>query len=183
MVIAKNETAMTHLAKQFFDRTIDRKYEALVWGDFKEETGTITGNIGRNLKDRKIMDVFPDGETGKHAVTHYKVLERFNYVTLVECKLETGRTHQIRVHFKYIKHPLFSDGEYGGDKILKGTTFTRYKQFVQNCFEILPRQALHAKSLGFIHPHTGKKMFFESGLPKDMQEVIEKWRSYSGSQG
>ncbi|HKR03712.1 MAG TPA: RluA family pseudouridine synthase [Bacteroidia bacterium] len=182
IVVAKNETAMTHLAKQFFDRTIERKYVALVWGDFKEETGTITGNIGRNLRDRKIMDVFPDGENGKHAVTHYKVLERFNYVTVVECKLETGRTHQIRVHFKYIKHPLFNDNEYGGDKILKGTTFTRYKQFVQNCFELLPRQALHAKSLGFIHPHTGKKMFFESALPTDMDQVIEKWRNYSGSE-
>ncbi|MEO5569643.1 MAG: RluA family pseudouridine synthase [Bacteroidia bacterium] len=182
VVIGKNETAMSHLAKQFFDRTIDRKYVALVWGDFKEETGTITGNIGRNIKDRKIMDVFPEGETGKHAVTHYKVLEKFNYVTVVECKLETGRTHQIRVHFKYIKHPLFSDGEYGGDKVLKGTTFTKYKQFVQNCFEVLPRQALHAKSLGFIHPHTGKKMFFESDLPKDMEEVIEKWRSYTDRQ-
>jgi|SRR6185436_7523204 len=179
MVIAKNETAMTHLAKQFFDRSIDRKYVALVWGDFKDETGTITGNIGRNLKDRKIMDVFPDGENGKHAVTHYKVLERFNYVTIVECKLETGRTHQIRVHFKYIKHPLFNDHEYGGNKILKGTTFSKYKQFVQNCFELLPRQALHAKSLGFIHPATGKKMFFESRLPLDLEEVIEKWRRYT----
>jgi 23S rRNA pseudouridine1911/1915/1917 synthase len=181
MVVAKNETAMTHLAKQFFDRTIDRKYIALVWGDFKEDTGTITGNIGRNLKDRKIMDVFPDGENGKHAVTHYKVLERFNYVTIVECKLETGRTHQIRVHFKFIKHPLFNDNEYGGDKILKGTTFSKYKQFVQNCFELLPRQALHAKSLGFIHPATGKKMFFESGLPEDINAVIEKWRGYTDS--
>jgi 23S rRNA pseudouridine1911/1915/1917 synthase len=178
IVIAKNETAMTHLAKQFFDRTIERKYVALVWGDFEEGTGTITGNIGRNLRDRKIMDVFPGGEHGKHAVTHYKVLERFNYVTLVECKLETGRTHQIRVHFKYIKHPLFNDNEYGGDKILKGTTFSKYKQFVQNCFELLPRQALHAKSLGFIHPQTGKKMFFESALPADMEQVIEKWRNY-----
>lgn len=178
MVIAKNEAAMTHLAKQFFDRTIDRKYLAMVWGDFKEEKGTITGNIGRNLRDRKIMDVFPEGNHGKHAVTHYKVAERFNYVTLVECKLETGRTHQIRVHFKYIKHPLFNDAEYGGDKILKGTTFSKYKQFVQNCFELLPRQALHAKSLGFVHPVSGKKMFFESDMPEDMMAVIEKWRKY-----
>ncbi len=178
MVIAKNETAMTHLANQFYNRTIERKYTALVWGDFKEDNGTITGNIGRNMRDRKIMDVFPGGEQGKHAVTHYKVLERFNYVTLVECKLETGRTHQIRVHFKYIKHPLFNDNEYGGDKILKGTTFTKYKQFVQNCFEVLPRQALHARSLGFIHPVSGKKIFFESELPDDFKSVVEKWRNY-----
>jgi 23S rRNA pseudouridine1911/1915/1917 synthase len=182
MVIAKNETSMTHLAKQFFDRSIERKYIALVWGDFKENTGTITGNVGRNLRDRKIMDVFPDGDLGKHAITHYKIVERFNYVTVVECKLETGRTHQIRVHFKFIKHPLFNDNEYGGDKILKGTIFTKYKQFVENCFELLPRQALHAKSLGFIHPETGKKMFFESDLPTDMNQVIEKWRSYTGSE-
>jgi 23S rRNA pseudouridine1911/1915/1917 synthase len=178
MVIAKNETAMTHLAKQFFDHTIERKYFALVWGNFKTDNGTITGNIGRNLKDRKIMDVFPESDHGKHAVTHYKVTERFNYITAVECKLETGRTHQIRVHFKFIKHPLFNDAEYGGDKILKGTTFSKYKQFVQNCFELLPRQALHAKSLGFIHPGTGKKLFFESELPPDMQQTLEKWRAY-----
>lgn len=178
LVIGKNEAAMTHLAKQFFDHTIARTYLALVWGDFKEEEGTITGNIGRNLRDRKIMDVFPEGEQGKHAITHYKISERFNYVSLMECKLETGRTHQIRVHFKYIKHPLFNDAEYGGDKILKGTTFTKYKQFVENCFAICPRQALHAKSLGFIHPATGKKMFFDSELPDDMSSVIEKWRNY-----
>ena len=178
MVMGKNEAAMTHLANQFYERTIDRKYLALVWGDIKEEKGTITGNVGRNLRDRKIMDVFPEGDSGKHAVTHFKVMERFNYVTLVECKLETGRTHQIRVHFKYIRHPLFNDAEYGGDKILKGTTFSKYKQFVQNCFELLPRQALHAKSLGFIHPSTGKKIFFDSELPIDMKTVIEKWRKY-----
>lgn len=179
MVIAKNETSMTHLAKQFYDRTIERRYIALVWGNFEEEEGTITGNVGRNLKDRKVMDVFPEGDYGKHAVTHFKVVEKFNYVTVVECKLETGRTHQIRVHFKHIKHPLFGDAEYGGDKILKGTTFAKYKQFVQNCLELLPRQALHAKSLGFIHPSTGKKMFFESELPDDMMQVLERWRSYT----
>lgn len=179
MVIAKNETSMTHLAKQFYDRTIERRYLALVWGNFEEEEGTITGNVGRNLKDRKVMDVFPEGDYGKHAVTHFKVVEKFNYVTVVECKLETGRTHQIRVHFKHIKHPLFGDAEYGGDKILKGTTFAKYKQFVQNCLELLPRQALHAKSLGFIHPSTGKKMFFESELPDDMMQVLERWRSYT----
>lgn len=179
MVIAKSERAMNHLAKEFFDRTIDRKYVALVWGDFKEDSGTITGNVGRNLKDRKIMDVFPDGEHGKHAVTHYKVLERFGYVTLVECKLETGRTHQIRVHMKFIGHPLFNDDTYGGDKILKGTTFTKYRQFIENCFTLMPRQALHAKTLGFIHPTTGKKVFFDSELPNDFSAVLEKWRNYS----
>ena len=178
LVIAKTELAMTHLAKAFFDRTIDRKYIALVWGDFKEDEGTITGNVGRNIKDRKIMDVFPDGSHGKHAITHYKVLERFNYVTLVECKLETGRTHQIRVHMKYIGHPIFNDDSYGGDRILKGTTFTKYKQFIDNCFKILPRHALHAQTLGFTHPRTGEKMFFECPLPPDMAETLEKWRHY-----
>lgn len=182
MVIAKNETAMTHIAKQFYDRTIDRKYIALVWGSLKDDLGTITGNVGRCLRDRKIMDVFPDADYGKHAVTHYKVVERFKYVTLVECKLETGRTHQIRVHFKYMKHPLFSDAEYGGDKILKGTSTSKYKQFIENCFEILPRQALHAKSLGLIHPTTGKKIFFDSELPSDMSQIIDKWRNYSGQE-
>ncbi len=152
LVVAKNETAMTHLAAQFFNRTIERRYVALVWGDLKNDEGTITGNIGRNLSDRKIMDVFPDGSHGKHAVTHYKVLERFNYVTLVQCKLETGRTHQIRVHFQHIGSPLFNDAEYGGDRVLKGTTFTKYKSFVENCFDVIPRQALHARSLGLIHP-------------------------------
>jgi 23S rRNA pseudouridine1911/1915/1917 synthase len=178
LVIAKTEIAMAHLAKEFFERTIERTYLALVWGDFKEDEGTITGNIGRNLKDRKVMEVFPDGDYGKHAVTHYKVKERFGYVTLVECKLETGRTHQIRIHMKYAKHPLFNDAEYGGDKILKGTTFTRYRQFVQNCFEMIPRQALHALTLGFIHPTTQKKMFFESTLPPDFEGVLAKWRHY-----
>jgi 23S rRNA pseudouridine1911/1915/1917 synthase len=178
LVIAKTEKAMAQLAKEFFDRTIDRTYLALVWGDFKEDSGTITGNIGRNLKNRKVMDVFPDGSYGKHAVTHYKVMERFGYVTLVECKLETGRTHQIRVHMKHIGHPLFNDGEYGGDRILKGTTFTRYRQFIENCFELIPRQALHALTLGFIHPATHKKMFFESKLPQDFEAVLQKWRHY-----
>lgn len=178
ILIAKTELAQNRLAKQFFDHTIHRRYIALVWGDMEEEEGTITGHIGRNLTDRKTMYVFPDGEHGKHAVTHYKVVERLGYINMVECRLETGRTHQIRVHFQYIKHPLFNDNEYGGDKILRGTTFTRYKQFVQNCFKILPRQALHAKSLGFIHPATKKEMYFDSELPADMTEVVEKWRRY-----
>ena len=178
MVIAKTEKALTHLAKQFFDRTNDRRYYALVWGDFDEDEGMIEGHIGRSLKDRKVMDVFPEGEFGKPALTRFKVLERFGYVTLVECKLESGRTHQIRAHFKFIKHPLFDDITYGGDKILKGTTFTKYKQFVQNCFGILNRQALHAKKLSFSHPETGEWMEFESDLPDDFQQVLEKWRNY-----
>lgn len=178
MVIAKTEEALRNLSKQFYDRTNDRRYYALVWGDFNEDEGVIEGNIGRSYKDRKIMDVFPEGEYGKHAVTRYKVLERFNYVTLVECKLETGRTHQIRAHFKHIKHPLFADSSYGGDKILKGTTFTKYKQFVQNGFNILNRQALHAWKLGITHPVTGEWMEFTSEMPADMKEVLEKWRNY-----
>jgi len=178
MVIARSESAMNQLAKEFFERTIDRKYIALVWGDFKEDSGTITGNVGRNLKDRKIMDVFPEGDQGKHAITHYKVLERFGYVTLVECKLETGRTHQIRVHMKYAGHPLFNDDTYGGDRILKGTTFTKYRNFIENCFELMPRHALHAKTIAFIHPRTGKKVSFDSELPKDFTDVLEKWRNY-----
>ncbi|PJA07392.1 MAG: RNA pseudouridine synthase [Flavobacteriales bacterium CG_4_10_14_0_2_um_filter_32_8] len=178
MVIAKTEQALTHLGKQFFDRTIERRYHALVWGDFKEEEGSVVGNIGRSLKNRKVMQVFPEGEYGKYAVTNYKVLKRFGYVTLVECKLETGRTHQIRVHMKFIGHHLFNDNEYGGDKILKGTTFTKYKQFITNCFSLLPRQALHAKSLGFEHPKTGKWMQFDSELPEDMTTVINKWKTY-----
>ncbi len=178
LVIARSEKAMVHLAKEFFDRTIDRKYNALVWGDFNEDEGTITGNIGRNLKDRKIMDVFPGGEHGKHAVTHYKVLERFGYVTLIECKLETGRTHQIRVHLKHAGHPLFNDETYGGNRIIKGTTFTKYKQFVENCFELMPRHALHAKTLGFMHPTKREKVFFESPIADDLQAVLDKWRQY-----
>jgi len=178
LVIAKTETALNRLAKQFFDKTSERRYIALVWGTFDEKEGTITGHVGRNIKNRKVMQVFPDGSQGKHAVTHYKVLEELGYVTLVECRLETGRTHQIRVHFQHIGHPLFNDFEYGGDKILKGTTFTKYKQFVQNCFKVLPRQALHAKTLGVIHPETKEFIQFNSELPEDMQTVIEKWKRY-----
>jgi 23S rRNA pseudouridine1911/1915/1917 synthase len=178
LVIAKNEFALNRLSKQFFDRTTDRKYNALVWGTPDPVEGTITGNVGRNLKDRKIMQVFEDGSEGKHAVTHYKVLEDLGYISLIECKLETGRTHQIRVHFSHIRHPLFNDEEYGGNQILKGTTFTKYQQFIKNCFRILPRQALHAKSLSFDHPVTGKRLSFDSDLPDDMVQVIEKWRKY-----
>jgi len=178
LVVAKQEKSMRILAKKFADRDLNRKYIALVWGDIKENDGAITGHIGRNFKNRKIMDVFPDGDFGKYAVTHYRVLERFGYTTLVECKLETGRTHQIRAHFKHIGRPLFNDKEYGGDVILKGTTFSKYKQFVQNCFKICPRQALHAKSLGFIHPNIDKEMFFDSELADDMQQLIIKWRKY-----
>lgn len=178
LVVAKTMEAKNNLAMQFFSRTTDRKYYALVWGSFEEETGTITGNIGRSLKNRKVMDVFPNGDYGKHAVTHYKVLENLGYVSLVECKLETGRTHQIRAHFQHIGHPLFNDDTYGGDQILKGTTFTKYKQFVQNAFDMLPRQALHAKSLGFTHPVTGDWMQFDSELPDDMRLTIDKWRNY-----
>ncbi len=179
MVVAKTEHSLTHLAKQFYDRTSNREYQALVWGDFTEEEGTITGHIGRSLKNRKVMSVFPEGDYGKHAVTHYKVIERFNYVTLIKCKLETGRTHQIRAHLRYIKHPLFNDIEYDGDKILKGTTFTKYKQFVQNCFDLMPRHALHAKTLGFTHPKTGQWLQFDSELPEDFVSVLDKWRNYA----
>jgi len=179
LVIAKTDFAMANLAKQFFDRTTERKYLALVWGNIQDEEGTITGNVGRSFKNRLQMDVFPEGDHGKHAVTHYKVVERFSYVTLVECKLETGRTHQIRAHFKHIGHPLFNDERYGGNRILKGTTFTKYKQFVDNCFKILPRQALHAKTLGFEHPITKKWLQFDSEIPEDMQSALEKWRNYT----
>ena len=179
LVVAKTETAMTHLSNQFFDRTTERKYLALVWGNMNDDEGTITGHVGRSFKNRLQMDVFPDGDYGKHAVTHYKVLERFSYVTLVECKLETGRTHQIRAHFKHIGHTLFNDERYGGERILKGTTFTKYKQFVDNCFKVLPRQALHAKTLGFEHPTTKKWMQFDSEIPEDMELCLEKWRNYS----
>lgn len=181
LVVAKTELAMNKLARQFFDRTTSRKYIALVWGDMKEDEGTITGHIGRSIRDRKKMQVFPEGDQGKHAVTHWKVIERLGYVTLIECKLETGRTHQIRAHFEYIRHPLFNDERYGGDTIVKGTTFTKYKQFVENCFNICPRHALHAKSLGFKHPGTGKDMFFETDLPSDISNVIERWRTYSSA--
>jgi len=181
MVIAKSELSIANLSQQFFDRTTDRIYNALVWGDFEEDEGRIEGHIGRSVKNRLEMGVFPDGEQGKHAVTHYKVLERFGYVTLVQCKLETGRTHQIRAHMKYIGHPLFNDARYGGDKILKGTTFTKYKQFIDNCFDLLPRPALHAKSLGFTQPVTQERLSFETDLPEDMQQVLEKWKVYVAS--
>jgi 23S rRNA pseudouridine1911/1915/1917 synthase len=181
LVIAKSELAMVQLASEFFERTIERKYTALVWGDFEEEEGRIEGHIGRSHKDRKIMDVFPDGDYGKPAVTHYRVVERFGYVTLLECRLETGRTHQIRVHLKHIRHPLFNDQEYGGDSILKGTTFSKYRQFVDNCFALLPGQALHARTLGFIHPRTRKPVHFEAPLPGPFQELLEKWRTYGAS--
>lgn len=179
LVIAKTEEAKTKLALQFFNKTSTRKYIAMCWGDMPEDEGTIVGNIGRNITNRKIMDVFPEGEEyGKHAVTHWKVIERLGYVNVIECVLETGRTHQIRAHFKSIGHPLFNDWEYGGDNILKGTTFTKYKQFIINCFKTCPRQALHAKTLGFIHPTTGEEMTFNSELPEDMSTLIEKWRGY-----
>ena len=178
LLVAKNEDAQVVLAKQFFDHTIERKYNALVWGDFDMDDGTITGNLARSPRDRRVMDVCDD-EHGKHAVTHWHVLERFGYVTLVECVLETGRTHQIRAHMRYIGHPLFSDASYGGDAILKGTTFTRYRQFVENCFALCPRQALHARILGFEHPRTGKHLHFESPLPEDMHALVEKWRKYT----
>lgn len=181
LLIAKNEVAQTKLAKQFFDHSVERAYVALVWGDIEADEGIIEGHIGRSLKDRRVMTVFPDGEYGKKAVSHYKVLQRFGYLTLVECKLETGRTHQIRAHFKYIGHPLFNDARYGGNQILKGTTFTKYKQFVLNSFKILPRQALHAKSLGFIHPGSNKSLFFDSALPPDMQAAIDKWDKYTSN--
>jgi 23S rRNA pseudouridine1911/1915/1917 synthase len=179
LVIAKNELALNRLSKQFYDRTTSRKYIGLVWGLPNPTEGVIKGNIGRSIRDRKIMQVFPDGSQGKTAVTHYKVTEDLGYVSVVECRLETGRTHQIRVHLSYIKHPLFNDDEYGGDRILKGTTFTKYQQFVKNCFKMLPRQALHASSLAFDHPVTGKRLSFSSPLPEDMKNVIEKWRDYT----
>jgi 23S rRNA pseudouridine1911/1915/1917 synthase len=181
LVVAKTEEALEHLARQFYERTTDRKYLALVWGSIKEDQGTITGNIARHQKDRMRFDVFEDEEIGKHAVTHFHVLERLGYVTLVQCVLETGRTHQIRVHMKHTGHPLFNDERYGGNQILKGTTFTKYKQFVHNCFKILPRQALHAQTLGFEHPDTGERMFFESPIPDDILKAIEKWRTYTAS--
>ena len=181
LVIAKTDDAHTRLAKQFFDHTIHRRYVALVWGNFEEDEGTIVGNIGRNPRDRQQMYVFADGSDGKHAVTHYKVLRRYGYVTLVECRLETGRTHQIRVHMAWKGHPLFNDARYGGDRILKGTTFSKYKQFIENCFSALPRQALHARSLGFVHPVTREDVYFESELPEDLKTVIDKWEMYCSS--
>lgn len=181
LVVAKNEEAQLALAKQFFVHSIDRRYVAVVWGNIQEDEGTITGNIARDPSDRLRFKVFPNGECGKHAVTHYKVLERFGFVTVVECILETGRTHQIRVHFNYIGHPLFNDERYGGSEIRKGTIYAKYTQFIRNCFKILPRQALHAKTLGFIHPKTGKKMEFDSPIPEDMSALIDKWRKYSAN--
>ncbi|MBO5902586.1 MAG: RluA family pseudouridine synthase [Tidjanibacter sp.] len=181
LVVAKNEKAHAHLARQFFDHSITRRYLALVWGDFAEDEGRIEGHIGRSLKDRLKMAVFPDGSQGKEAVTHWRVVKRFGYVTLVECRLETGRTHQIRVHMEYIGHPLFNDARYGGDRILKGTTFAKYKQFVENCFELLPRQALHARCLGFVHPTTHKEIYFETPLPADMEAAIAKWENYTSA--
>ncbi|MCB9256021.1 MAG: RluA family pseudouridine synthase [Chitinophagales bacterium] len=179
LVIAKTDDALSKLAKQFFDRTINRRYLALVWGDVAEDSGTIEGHVGRDQRNGKCYQVFPRGDFGKFARTHYKVIERFAYVTLVECKLDTGRTHQIRVHMKHIGHTLFGDEKYGGNKILKGTVYAKYKQFVDNCLELCPRQALHARSLGFIHPSTGEELYFESDLPEDMKEVIERWRVYA----
>lgn len=178
MVIAKTEEALSNISKQFYDREPEKIYYALVWGVPKSPEGTITGHIGRSLQDRKIMRVYPNEEHGKHAVTHYKLLKDLGYVSLIECKLETGRTHQIRVHLKYIGHPVFNDHEYGGNEILRGTRFTKYKQFVNNCFAILPYQALHAKSLSFIHPATGKKVLFESELPENFKALLEKWEQY-----
>lgn len=178
LVIAKTEQAMTHLAKQFFHHTIKRSYIALAWGDFEEDNGTVTGYIGRSARDRRVFQMYDDPEKGKWSVTHYTVLERLQYVTMIECRLETGRTHQIRVHMKSIGHSLFSDSTYGGDRTVKGPAFTKYRQFVENCFQIMPRQGLHARSLGFIHPATGEEMFFEAPLPEDFSTVLEKWRGY-----
>lgn len=180
LVIAKTQRSMSDLAKQFFNHTVHRRYIALVWGDFDKDEGTIIAHVGRHQRFRKLFTAYPDGDHGKDAITHYKVMERFNYVTLVECRLETGRTHQIRVHMQLIGHPLFNDDFYGGDRIVKGTVFTKYKQFVENCFELCQRQALHAKELGFIHPVTKAAVHFESELPEDMQLVIDKWRRYIG---
>lgn len=178
LVIAKNEPTLNGLAKQFFDHSIHRTYRAIVWGEPKEQEGTIHVNVGRSLKDRRITTAFPNGDYGREAITHYRTIESFHYVSLIECRLETGRTHQIRAHMKYLGNPLFNDSLYGGDQILKGTIFTKYKQFVQNCFKLLPRQALHAKSIGFVHPVSKKAMKFNSQLPDDMASVIEKWRNY-----
>ena len=188
LLVAKNEEAQVVLARQFFYHTIERRYRALVWGDFDEESGTITGNLGRSQSDRRIMCVYPheagvpeELQRGKHAVTHWRVVERFRYVTLVECRLETGRTHQIRAHMRHIGHPLFNDASYGGDAILKGTTFSRYRQFVENCFAVLPRQALHAMILGFEHPRTGEHLHFESPLPPDFEGCLDRWRRYTSA--
>jgi 23S rRNA pseudouridine1911/1915/1917 synthase len=178
VVIAKTEIALTRLARQFFDHTIERTYCAIVWGVPDPPEGTIDVHLGRSPKDRRVTIAFPEGDIGRHAITHYRLLQDLRYVSVVECRLETGRTHQIRAHMKHIGHPLFNDAMYGGDKVLKGTVFSKYKQFVDNCFQIIPRQALHAKTLGFVHPATGEKMFFDSELPDDIKSVIEKWEHY-----
>ncbi len=179
LLLAKNEPAQTRLAHQFFSHTIDRKYTALVWGDVEKDRGTVQGNLGRSVADRKVMTVYASSDKGKHAVTHYQVIERFGYVTALECQLETGRTHQIRAHMKYLGHPLFNDQTYGGDRIRKGTSFSKYKQFIQNAFSVCPRQALHARVLGFEHPRTGEKIQQEAPLPQDMQQLMDKWRNYA----
>ena len=178
MVLAKTEKAVASLAKEFFHHTIHRQYIALVWGDVTNDAGTIRAHVGRHKRFRKMFDAYPDGDAGKDAITHYKVLERFGYVTLIQCVLEMGRTHQIRVHMKFLGHPLFNDEIYGGDRIVKGTVFSKYKQFVENCFEICPRHALHAKTIGFIHPRTRQKVEFNSDIPDDMKTVIDKWKGY-----
>jgi 23S rRNA pseudouridine1911/1915/1917 synthase len=183
LVMAKTSAAMSDLAKQFFNHTVHRRYNALVWRDFEQDEGTVIAHVGRHQRFRKLFTAYPDGDFGKDAITHYKVLERFNYVTLVECRLETGRTHQIRVHMQLIGHPLFNDDFYGGDKVVSGTVFTKYKQFVDNCFALCPRQALHARELGFVHPTTKKQMLFTSELPQDLTAVIEKWRKYVAVKG
>ena len=181
MVLAKTSRAVASLAKQFFDHTMYRQYVALVWGDVKDDAGTVVAHVGRHKRFRKMFDAYPDGEYGKYAVTHYRVLERFGYVTMIQCELETGRTHQIRVHMQHIGHPLFNDELYGGDKIVKGTVFTKYRQFVENAFAICPRHALHAKTIGFIHPKSRQEVRFDSELPEDMTAVIQKWRDYSSN--
>ena len=183
LVLAKTDKAMRHLAKQFYDHTIQRQYLAMVWGDVVNDTGTIIAHVGRHQRFRKLFEAYPEGDHGKEAITHYQVLERMGYVTLVQCVLETGRTHQIRVHMKHIGHPLFSDDFYGGDRIVKGTVFAKYKQFVENCFAVCPRQALHARTLGFVHPDSNEAMLFEAPLPDDMRELIERWRKYVATTG
>jgi 23S rRNA pseudouridine1911/1915/1917 synthase len=179
LVVAKTEMALNRLARQFYERKTSRTYQTIVWGSFDEPEGTITGNIGRCIRDRLKMQVFPEGSQGRPAITHYRVLEKLGYVSLVECRLETGRTHQIRVHMEYIRHPVFNDERYGGDKILRGTVFAKYRQFVENCFAAMPRHALHAKSLGFRHPETQQDMFFDSELPADMEKLLNQWRNYT----
>lgn len=183
LVVAKTPDAKTNLGKQFFNKTTKREYMAVVWGVPDPQQGTIVGNVGRNPKDRLQMTVFPDGSQGKHAVTHYEVLENLGYVSVVRCVLETGRTHQIRVHMKHIGHPLLNDARYGGDEILRGERSASYRKFVDNCFAVCPRQALHARTLGFVHPATGKELFFSSDVPQDMTAMIERWRTYMASRG